>query len=38
MAMAFALAGLKVPGVRILDPACVSKSWPRYFEALEQLR
>jgi 3-phosphoshikimate 1-carboxyvinyltransferase len=38
MAMAFALAGLKVPGVRILDPSCVSKSWPRYFEALEQLR
>jgi 3-phosphoshikimate 1-carboxyvinyltransferase len=38
MAMAFALAGLRVPGVRIVDPACVSKSWPRYFEAFERLR
>jgi 3-phosphoshikimate 1-carboxyvinyltransferase len=38
MAMAFALAGLRVPGVRILDPACVSKSWPRYFEAFDRLR
>jgi len=38
MAMAFALAGLRVPGVRILDPGCVSKSWPRYFEAFERLR
>lgn len=38
MAMAFALAGLRVPGVRILDPGCVSKSWPRYFEAFDALR
>lgn len=38
MAMAFALAGLRVPGVRILDPGCVSKSWPRYFEAFDRLR
>jgi 3-phosphoshikimate 1-carboxyvinyltransferase len=37
MAMSFALAGLRVPGVRILDPACVSKSWPRYFEAFERM-
>jgi 3-phosphoshikimate 1-carboxyvinyltransferase len=37
MAMAFALAGLRVPGVRICDPRCVSKSWPRYFHALENL-
>ena len=35
MAMAFALAGLRLPGVRILDPGCVSKTWPDYFEALE---
>jgi 3-phosphoshikimate 1-carboxyvinyltransferase len=33
MAMAFALAGLRVPGVRICDPACVAKSWPGYFDA-----
>jgi 3-phosphoshikimate 1-carboxyvinyltransferase len=37
MAMAFGLAGLRVPGVRIADPSCVSKSWPQYFQALEQL-
>ncbi|MFI5309201.1 MAG: 3-phosphoshikimate 1-carboxyvinyltransferase [Polyangiales bacterium] len=38
MAMAFALAGLRVPGVRIRDPRCVGKSWPGYFEALATLR
>lgn len=37
MAMAFGLSGLRVPGVRIADPGCVSKSWPHYFQALEQL-
>jgi 3-phosphoshikimate 1-carboxyvinyltransferase len=38
MAMAFALAGLRVAGVRICDPGCVSKSWPGYFDALGALR
>jgi 3-phosphoshikimate 1-carboxyvinyltransferase len=37
MAMAFALAGLRVPGVVIRDPACVAKSWPKYFDALGRL-
>ena len=37
IAMAFALAGLRVPGVEIRDPGCVSKTWPNYFEALERL-
>jgi len=37
MAMAFALAGLRVPGVTILDPGCVSKTWPEYFSMLERL-
>lgn len=37
MAMSFALAGLRVPGVVILDPGCVSKTWPGYFEAFTQL-
>jgi len=37
MAMAFALAGLRVPGVAILDPDCVNKTWPEYFAALERL-
>ncbi len=35
MAMAFALAGLRVPGVVILDPSCVAKTWPRYFDAFD---
>jgi 3-phosphoshikimate 1-carboxyvinyltransferase len=37
MAMAFALAGLRVPGVRIRDPGCVAKTWPDYFAALAAL-
>jgi 3-phosphoshikimate 1-carboxyvinyltransferase len=37
MAMAFALAGLRVPGVVIRDPGCVSKSWPGYFDAFGRL-
>ncbi|MET0388660.1 MAG: 3-phosphoshikimate 1-carboxyvinyltransferase [Polyangiales bacterium] len=38
MAMSFALLGLKVPGIRIADPTCVSKTFPSYFEVLETLR
>ncbi len=38
MAMSFALIGLKVPGIRILDPACVDKTFPRFFDELERLR
>jgi 3-phosphoshikimate 1-carboxyvinyltransferase len=37
MAMAFALAGLRVPGVVIRDPGCVAKTWPDYFDALARL-
>ena len=37
IAMSFALAGLRIPQVVILDPGCVSKTWPRYFEAVEGL-
>jgi len=37
MAMAFALAGLRVPGVAIRDPDCVAKTWPDYFRTLERL-
>jgi 3-phosphoshikimate 1-carboxyvinyltransferase len=37
MAMAFALAGLRVPGVEIENPACVAKTWPGFFEALDAL-
>lgn len=35
MAMSFALAGLRIDGVVIKDPDCVSKTWPRYFDVLE---
>ncbi|HVH19818.1 MAG TPA: 3-phosphoshikimate 1-carboxyvinyltransferase, partial [Myxococcota bacterium] len=38
MAMAFALAGLRIPGVAIRDPGCVSKTWPGYFSMLDALR
>jgi len=37
MAMAFALAGLRVPGIVIRDPGCVAKTWPGYFDAMEFL-
>ena len=38
MAMAFSLAGLRVPGVRILDPGCVVKSFPDYWDELDRLQ
>lgn len=37
MAMSFAITGLRAPGVRILDPGCVAKTFPDYFERLERL-
>ena len=37
MAFAAALLGLVVPGVRCLDPECVSKSWPGFWEAAGSL-
>jgi 3-phosphoshikimate 1-carboxyvinyltransferase len=37
MAMAFALIGLRAPGVVIADPACVGKTFPDYFERLAAL-
>jgi 3-phosphoshikimate 1-carboxyvinyltransferase len=37
MAMSFALAGLRIPGIAIRDPACVRKTWPEFFEMLERL-
>ncbi len=38
MAMAFSLIGLRFDGVTIENPACVSKTFPNYFEVLEALR
>ena len=37
MAMSFALAGLKVPGIRIKNPSCVEKSFPDFFKQLEEI-
>jgi 3-phosphoshikimate 1-carboxyvinyltransferase len=37
IAMAFALAGLKVGGVVIEDPAATSKTWPEYWDVLASL-
>lgn len=37
MAMAFALAGLRLPGVVIRDPACVTKTFPDFFGVLASL-
>jgi 3-phosphoshikimate 1-carboxyvinyltransferase len=38
MAMSFALIGLKQVGVTILDPKCTAKTFPTYWDVLEQLR
>jgi 3-phosphoshikimate 1-carboxyvinyltransferase len=37
IAMSFAVAGLKTPGVLILDETCVQKSFPGFWETLEGL-
>jgi len=37
MAMSFAVLGLAAPGIEILDPGCVSKTFPDFFETLERL-
>ncbi len=35
MAMCFAILGLKVPGIKIKNPACVKKTFPNFFQKLE---
>ncbi len=37
MAMCFAIAGLRVPGMEILDEMCVKKSFPNYWEVFSTL-
>ncbi|HZO85547.1 MAG TPA: 3-phosphoshikimate 1-carboxyvinyltransferase [Verrucomicrobiae bacterium] len=34
MAMCFAILGLKVPGVKIKNPACVKKTFPNFYQKL----
>ena len=38
VAMAFALAGLQSPGITIQDAACVTKSYPTFWDDLERVR
>ena len=38
MAMAFSLIGLRVAGIQIENPGCVSKTFPEFFQVLESLR
>lgn len=37
IAMSFALAGLRIHGIAILDPGCVAKTYPGYWDALGSL-
>ncbi|MDE2017754.1 MAG: 3-phosphoshikimate 1-carboxyvinyltransferase [Hyphomicrobiales bacterium] len=37
IAMAFALAGLRLPGIEIENPDCVAKTYPGYWDALASL-
>ena len=37
MAMSFSLIGLRQPGIEILNPRCVSKTFPDFFEVLRSL-
>jgi 3-phosphoshikimate 1-carboxyvinyltransferase len=37
IAMAFAVAGLKLPGMRITNPGCVAKTYPDFFADLARL-
>ncbi|MEM6550832.1 MAG: 3-phosphoshikimate 1-carboxyvinyltransferase [Planctomycetota bacterium] len=37
MAMAFAVAGLRHPGIHLADPACVNKTYPTFFDDLATL-
>jgi 3-phosphoshikimate 1-carboxyvinyltransferase len=37
MAMSFALAGARIPGVEILNPGCVAKTYPGFFDAIRRI-
>lgn len=38
MAMSFTILGLATPGVSIADPGCVAKTFPEFFDVVENLR
>jgi 3-phosphoshikimate 1-carboxyvinyltransferase len=35
MAMSFAVAALRSPGIRLRDPGCVAKTFPGFFDVLD---
>ncbi len=37
MAMSLSLAGLRIPGVQIMNPACTGKTYPGFFSDLETI-
>ncbi len=37
MAMSFTLAGLRIEGINILDPGCVSKTFPNFYDEFEKI-
>ena len=37
MAMCFGMAGARLPGVRIQEPACVSKTYPGFWDDLHRV-
>jgi 3-phosphoshikimate 1-carboxyvinyltransferase len=37
IAMSFAVTGLRASGIRIVNPGCVSKTFPEYFDVLDRL-
>lgn len=37
MAMCFAILGCKVPGIKIKDPMCVTKTYPHFWEDLKKI-
>lgn len=37
IAMAFSVAGLRVPGMEIVNPACVKKSFPTFWDVFERM-
>jgi 3-phosphoshikimate 1-carboxyvinyltransferase len=35
--MAFAIAGLRIPGLEIAEPGVVAKTWPGFWDMLSEL-
>jgi 3-phosphoshikimate 1-carboxyvinyltransferase len=37
MAMCFGMAGARLPGVRIQEPSCVTKTYPGFWDDLQRV-